>query len=160
MRNIAVFGDCAVQGITINQYQVRQPSTAPATEVGILLLSFGPTHPRLFSNDCCTLPRIFLSTRASYMLPRPLCPQVNVGNKYNSEAGLSDSCVSRQGDFQSLPFEDGEFDAAYQIEATCHSPDKVMNRRVCLSCSFSARDTRAILHVVFLRCTGLGSVAT
>ncbi|CAM9177007.1 unnamed protein product [Ectocarpus sp. 6 AP-2014] len=78
MRNIAVFGDCAVQGITINQYQV------------------------------------------------------NVGNKYNREAGLSDSCSSRQGDFQSLPFEDAEFDAAYQIEATCHSPDKVqVFREVC-----------------------------
>lgn len=25
MRNIAVFGDCSVQGITINQYQVRHP---------------------------------------------------------------------------------------------------------------------------------------
>lgn len=51
--------------------------------------------------------------------------QVNVGNKYNRDAGLSDSCLSRQGDFQTLPFEDGEFDAAYQIEATCHSPNKV-----------------------------------
>lgn len=51
--------------------------------------------------------------------------QVNVGNKYNREARLSDSCSSRQGDFQNLPFEDGEFDAAYEIEATCHSPDKV-----------------------------------
>ena len=61
------------------------------------------------------------------------CPQVNVGNKYNRDAGLSDSCLSRQGDFQSLPFEDGEFDAAYQIEATCHSPDKVTNRSFSMS---------------------------
>ncbi|CAM9949277.1 unnamed protein product [Ascophyllum nodosum] len=70
MRNIAVFGMCQVQGITINQYQV------------------------------------------------------NVGNKYNRDAGLAERCSSRQGDFQTLPFEDEQFDAAYQIEATCHSPDK------------------------------------
>eukprot|EP00904_Undaria_pinnatifida_P010566 jgi/Undpi1/663/HiC_scaffold_10.g04127.m1 len=78
MRNISVFGDCEVQGITINQYQV------------------------------------------------------NVGNKYNLEAGLGDRCSARRGDFQSLPFEDAQFDAAYQIEATCHSPDKVqVFREVC-----------------------------
>ncbi|CAM9133719.1 unnamed protein product [Discosporangium mesarthrocarpum] len=71
MRNISVFGDCSVQGITINQYQV------------------------------------------------------NVGNKYNNKVGLSDRCSLIQGDFQTLPFGDAEFDAAYQIEATCHSPDKV-----------------------------------
>lgn len=58
--------------------------------------------------------------------PQPT--KVNVGNKYNRDAGLSDSCLSRQGDFQSLPFEDAEFDAAYQIEATCHSPNKVNYR--------------------------------
>lgn len=29
MRNIAVFGDCHVQGITINQYQVSPASTRP-----------------------------------------------------------------------------------------------------------------------------------
>lgn len=51
--------------------------------------------------------------------------QVNVGNKYNSDAGLAERCSARQGDFQTLPFEDAQFDAAYQIEATCHSPDKV-----------------------------------
>ena len=51
--------------------------------------------------------------------------QVNVGNKYNLEAGLGDRCSARRGDFQTLPFEDAQFDAAYQIEATCHSPDKV-----------------------------------
>lgn len=58
----------------------------------------------------------------------PHTAQVNVGNKYNRDAGLADSCVSRQGDFQTLPFEDAEFDAAYQIEATCHSPNKVKDR--------------------------------
>ena len=50
---------------------------------------------------------------------------MNVGNKYNLEAGLGDRCSARRGDFQTLPFDDAQFDAAYQIEATCHSPDKV-----------------------------------
>lgn len=48
-----------------------------------------------------------------------------MGNKYNSEAGLADRCSARRGDFQTLPFEDAQYDAAYQIEATCHSPDRV-----------------------------------
>lgn len=64
--------------------------------------------------------------------------QVNVGNKYNSDAGLADRCSARRGDFQSLPFEDAQFDAAYQIEATCHSPDKVwlahLSIRRCCGC--------------------------
>ena len=51
--------------------------------------------------------------------------QVTCGNKYNAEFGLADKCHSNQGDFQSLPWEHNSFDAAYQIEATCHSPDRV-----------------------------------
>ncbi|KAG5176250.1 sterol methyltransferase [Tribonema minus] len=51
--------------------------------------------------------------------------QVNVGNKYNERKGLADLCKLIQGDFQKQPFEDATFDAAYAIEATCHSPDKV-----------------------------------
>lgn len=52
--------------------------------------------------------------------------QVNVGNKYNQSFGLSHLCNSMQGDFQNLPFEENTFDAAYEIEATCHSPDRVV----------------------------------
>lgn len=51
--------------------------------------------------------------------------QVNVGNKYNESFGLKGQCESIQGDFQNLPFTTPTFDAAYQIEATCHSPDRV-----------------------------------
>jgi len=50
--------------------------------------------------------------------------QVNVGNKYNKERGLGETCKLVQGDFMKLPFEDSTFNAAYEIEATCHSPDK------------------------------------
>ncbi|KAL7468905.1 hypothetical protein ACHAXS_009149 [Conticribra weissflogii] len=55
--------------------------------------------------------------------------QVNVANQYCEQKGISDKCRAIQGDFQHLTetFEAESFDAAYAIEATCHSPD----RRVC-----------------------------
>lgn len=51
--------------------------------------------------------------------------QVNIGNKYNQKNGLDHLCNLRRGDFQQLPWEDNTFDCAYEIEATCHSPDRV-----------------------------------
>jgi len=53
--------------------------------------------------------------------------QVKVGNKYNKQKGLDSKCRLLQGDFQNLDemFEEETFDAAYEIEATCHSPDRV-----------------------------------
>lgn len=51
--------------------------------------------------------------------------QVNCGNRYNEEFGLANRCHSNQGDFQKLPWNEDTFDCAYQIEATCHSPDRV-----------------------------------
>mmetsp|Transcript_3847 Transcript_3847/g.8574 ORF Transcript_3847/g.8574 Transcript_3847/m.8574 type:complete len:413 (+) Transcript_3847:388-1626(+) len=55
--------------------------------------------------------------------------QVNVANQYCEQRGISDKCRVIQGDFQYMTdaFEAESFDAAYAIEATCHSPD----RRVC-----------------------------
>eukprot|EP00624_Nannochloropsis_granulata_P001411 evm.model.NODE_1688_length_16549_cov_34.402924.2 len=52
--------------------------------------------------------------------------QVKIGNKYNVQHGLADFCKSHQGDFQTLSDQWGEesFDAAFAVEATCHSPDK------------------------------------
>mmetsp|Transcript_12822 Transcript_12822/g.42820 ORF Transcript_12822/g.42820 Transcript_12822/m.42820 type:complete len:371 (+) Transcript_12822:277-1389(+) len=66
--------------------------------------------------------------------------QVTVGNKYNEQSGLAAISHITRGDFQNLPgFKGGElwegidykgadwtgqFDVAYEIEATCHSPDK------------------------------------
>eukprot|EP01036_Dinobryon_divergens_P030848 gene30848-40156_t len=72
MRNIAVFSGASIEGITINEYQVK------------------------------------------------------IGNKYNGQNLLQDRCKSVQGDFQQLPWADGYFDCAYEIEATCHSPDRVI----------------------------------
>jgi hypothetical protein len=52
--------------------------------------------------------------------------QVRVGNKYCEQKHISDRCRIYQGDFQDLPsqFAAESFDAAYAIEATCHSPDR------------------------------------
>ncbi|GMI09696.1 hypothetical protein TrRE_jg7524 [Triparma retinervis] len=52
--------------------------------------------------------------------------QVKVGNRYCKEQGVDKLCRSTQGDFQHLDqkFSPSTFDAAYQIEATCHSPNK------------------------------------
>ena len=57
--------------------------------------------------------------------------QVRVGNQYCAQKGIDQKCRLIKGDFQKLPekFEAETFDAAYQIEATCHSPD----RKVCFS---------------------------
>lgn len=52
--------------------------------------------------------------------------QVKIGNKYNESNGLSHLCHLNQGDFQNLPFPDQHFDRAFEIEATCHSPDRVV----------------------------------
>jgi len=54
--------------------------------------------------------------------------QVRVGNMYCKHKGIEDRCRLVQGDFQQLPekFEKESFDHAYAIEATCHSPDRVM----------------------------------
>ena len=86
MRNMAIFSGASIEGITINEYQVK------------------------------------------------------VGNKYHAQQGVADIAHTTRGDFQNLPgFTNGElwegidygdmdwtgkFDVAYEIEATCHSPDK------------------------------------
>jgi sterol 24-C-methyltransferase len=71
MRNMAVFSGSNIEGITINEYQVK------------------------------------------------------IGNKYNEQHGLQDLCKLTKGDFQNLPWPDEHFDVAYEIEATCHSPNRV-----------------------------------
>lgn len=71
MRNIAVFTQSKIDGITINEYQVK------------------------------------------------------IGNKYNEQHGLAHLCKLTQGDFQQLPWDNETFDVAYEIEATCHSPNRV-----------------------------------
>eukprot|EP01041_Mallomonas_annulata_P008204 gene8204-16870_t len=52
--------------------------------------------------------------------------QVKIGNKYNRMKGLDHLCKLTQGDFQHLPWDKETFDCAFAIEATCHSPDRVV----------------------------------
>ena len=52
--------------------------------------------------------------------------QVNIGNKYNVQMGLDHLCKITRGDFQNLPWKAETFDVAFAIEATCHSPDRVV----------------------------------
>lgn len=47
--------------------------------------------------------------------------QVDRANYYNRKLQLSNHCKAVQGNFMDLKFEDGTFDAAYAIEATCHA---------------------------------------
>ena len=50
--------------------------------------------------------------------------QVKRSEILNARYGLSHLCKSVKGDFMKLPFPVETFDAVYQIEATCHAPDK------------------------------------
>jgi sterol 24-C-methyltransferase len=54
--------------------------------------------------------------------------QVKVGNQYCEQKGVADKCRVVQGDFQKLDetVPKNNFDVAIAIEATCHSPDRVM----------------------------------
>lgn len=44
---------------------------------------------------------------------------------YNRQAGLDPLCTVMHGDFMNIPADDRSFDAAYQVEAIPHAPDKV-----------------------------------
>jgi sterol 24-C-methyltransferase len=58
--------------------------------------------------------------------------QVKVGNEYCKQKGIDGKCRLVQGDFQKLDKvfggdndKQGQFDVAFAIEATCHSPNRV-----------------------------------
>jgi len=50
--------------------------------------------------------------------------QILVGDRYNEKWGMAHQCKYFQADFMNLNVPDNSFDAAYEIEATCHAPDK------------------------------------
>jgi sterol 24-C-methyltransferase len=50
--------------------------------------------------------------------------QITRAQRHNDEAGLSHLCELVHGDFMKIPLPDATFDAAYQIEATPHAPDR------------------------------------
>jgi len=52
--------------------------------------------------------------------------QLKLARKHSQEQGIPVELVDyKKTDFMRLPFDDNQFDAAYQIEATCHAPDLV-----------------------------------
>ena len=51
--------------------------------------------------------------------------QLSKMSLYNQAANLDGLCSGFKGDFMALTIEDETYDAVYQIEATCHAPDKV-----------------------------------
>ena len=51
--------------------------------------------------------------------------QISRGRVLNAKTGHHDHCGFIKADFMKIPCEAGTFDAAYQLEATCHAPDLV-----------------------------------
>lgn len=51
--------------------------------------------------------------------------QIERGRRLNEQAGLSHLCSFIKADFMKVPAEDNTYDAIYEVEATCHAPDKV-----------------------------------
>jgi sterol 24-C-methyltransferase len=51
--------------------------------------------------------------------------QIKKGNENVMRAGLSGQCNFKKADFMHLPYADNAVDACYEIEATCHAPDRV-----------------------------------
>jgi sterol 24-C-methyltransferase len=51
--------------------------------------------------------------------------QIEKANKKMKDLGIYPQCKAIKANFCDLPFETNTIDAAYQIEATCHAPDRV-----------------------------------
>eukprot|EP00127_Corallochytrium_limacisporum_P003660 Clim_evm48s151 gene=Clim_evmTU48s151 len=51
--------------------------------------------------------------------------QVKKCNQYNKAENLDHLVTGQHGSFMEIPAENGSYDGAYEIEATCHAPDKV-----------------------------------
>ena len=49
--------------------------------------------------------------------------QIRRGTELNASAGVGERCAFLKADFMAMPEPDASFDAAYQLEATCHAPD-------------------------------------
>lgn len=51
--------------------------------------------------------------------------QIERGRRLNEQSDLSSQCSFIKADFMKVPSEDNTYDAIYEVEATCHAPDKV-----------------------------------
>jgi sterol 24-C-methyltransferase len=50
--------------------------------------------------------------------------QLSKCDVYNREAQLDELCSTLHGSFMAIACDDATFDAVYQVEATCHAPDR------------------------------------
>ena len=50
--------------------------------------------------------------------------QIQKGHEHNKVQRLAHLCDFTKTDFMHLPFEEGTYDRAFAVEATCHAPDK------------------------------------
>jgi len=58
--------------------------------------------------------------------------QIKVATKHTERDGLTHLCSLMKADFMKVPVATATFDHAYEIEATCHAPDKVAcYREIC-----------------------------
>jgi sterol 24-C-methyltransferase len=51
--------------------------------------------------------------------------QVERGNYYNKKYKMDKLCSFIHADYMKIPVKDGEFDAIYSVESTCHAPSKL-----------------------------------
>lgn len=89
------------------------------------------------AGGCMTPDRCFGPLERTTHLPYPArlpglnnnSYQISRGLHHNSRAGhgISQTCSYVKADFMKMPFEDGSFDAVYEIDATCHAPDQVLS---------------------------------
>lgn len=120
-RNIARMSGAHVTGITISDYQVRYhcfPFRFRFHFSLCLFLSFSLSFiPGVFQPF-----EIVVVLLCSCMLPIRDFVQIKRGNEHCVRDKLDHLVKLVQGDFLKMPFADATFDAAYAIEATCHSP--------------------------------------
>jgi len=51
--------------------------------------------------------------------------QISRGKRHAKNSGIENLCDFVKGDFMHIPSNNASYDGAYQIEATCHAPDRV-----------------------------------
>lgn len=103
MRNMAIFSGSNIDGITINQYQVRlerveawMPTEGGGKVHGLRVHRLSTSNSTLWMNKSMGSHQE-LSVAGCL---RVSTVQVNIGNKYNKQMGLDHLCKLHRGDFQ------------------------------------------------------------
>lgn len=132
-----------------NAYQItpqHAPDLTPATH------PHTPRPARLHNNACQITPQ---HASQLALLPRAAglnnnAYQISRGEHYNKLVGhgIDKRCNFVKGDFMKMPFQEGAFDAIYEIDATCHAPDAVG----CYKVRRTARPGELPVHSWLLAC--------